>query len=441
MNLIDKIFGPSFPANLPPLARFGRYSDHYRPPERERLLREAALAFDNGDHLGACRLFFRFLQDDTQDNIRVWEPAPRQLCFELLQGSRKITGHALAHKFYAVARIAHARHLDVGFLQQLLEDNAQLQYGRYALTPEQDIALVFDSLAEDASPYKLYLGLKELATHADKHDDLLIDSFPELEQMDIGIRRDLPEAEKIFKYEYLRQAITDTLAETEHGPLPREHYPVAMVYLLLSLCYKLDYLLRPQGYLMEALERIHRLAFEENSEDTARKCQLLQREFRSLLERPAEKYFGELYEVSATFGITEPAEHEKVVLVIEQELPQMKWYYEQGHTRIALAIPGFIIGSCLFNLTVPLPDRALFHLLMQVLEPDFFEGLGYTPLVSEGMPDKQLVRKAFRQVRSTFEADFPAFLPDPDRLRYDSLPRFAESFLWMVRDLDLRSDR
>ncbi|MEY3050268.1 MAG: hypothetical protein RLY31_53 [Bacteroidota bacterium] len=440
MNLIDKIFGHPEAVRLPPLERFGRYSDRYRPPEQEHILRQAAEAFDKGEHLPAYSHFFRYLRDASQDNVRCWQTAPQWLAFEILQGSRKITGQAQSHKFEAVARIAHAQHLDVGFLRQLLEDNARLQYCRYALTPEQDIAIVFDSLAEDASPYKLYLGLKEMATQADKHDDLLIDAFPDLMPIDSDIRRDLPIEEKIFKYEFLRQAIGATLAETEQGPLQREQYPVAMVYLLLSLCYKLDYLLRPQGYLMEALERIHRLAFEEDSEDPARKCQRLQREFRSLLERPAEKYFGELYEVSSTFGITEPAEHDKVALVIDQELPQMKWYLAQGYDRIALAIPGFIIGSCLFNLAPPLPDRALFHLLMQVLEPAFFQGMGYTPLTSEGLPDKTLVRKVLRQVRSDFESEYPAFRPDPDRLRYDSLPRFTESFLWMVRDLDLQSE-
>ena len=75
-----------------------------------------------------------------------------------------------------------------------------------------------------------------------------------------------------------------------------------------------------------------------------------------MLKIQKEKLFKEMYEVSATFGITGPIDHPKLAILIDQELPNMKWYHEHGHEKIALAIPGFIVGRSLFNFALPKPE-------------------------------------------------------------------------------------
>ena len=54
------------------------------------------------------------------------------------------------------------------------------------------------------------------------------------------------------------ESVIDYLATGELNP---EDQPGAVAYLLLDLVYKLDFLLIPEGYTMEALERMHRMYF------------------------------------------------------------------------------------------------------------------------------------------------------------------------------------
>jgi hypothetical protein len=189
--------------------------------------------------------------------------------------------------------------------------------------------------------------------------------------------------------------------------------------------------------MMETLERIHRLAFAQDGKSAAQKILLLRKEFQTLLERPKEKFFREMYEVCATFGITVPIDHQKVAIIIDQELPNMKWYQDHGHDKIALAIPGFIIGRCLFNFSVPQPDRDLFHLLMQIMEADFFRALGFKTWFENGVFDEKGIRQAIRDIVSLHKKQYGRFNPDLKKLVFNSMPVFAVSFLWMIRELDL----
>jgi hypothetical protein len=436
MDFLKNIFGRRQQPPGPAIG-FGRYSERLRVQEKEPILEQSVREFEANRPFQALELFFQYLGDEARQNVKTWSEGPERFCFELFQGSKKISGYADHRILLASAKIAHVKALSPGFMQRLLEENFNLNFSRFALTPDNDIVIRFDTCMADATPYKLYSALKELATHADKHDDLLVDEFEDLEPVDFFMHRELPEAEKAQKYNYIIREITAVFQEIDQGRLHADQHPVAGIYLLLSLCYKLDYLIRPEGYLMEALERIHRLAFEQDQNNAARKVLLLRKEFQKILDRPREKFFRELYEGNATFGITEEGGHDKVVLVIEQELPNMKWYQEHGHDRIALSIPCFIIGNCLFNLALPLPDRDLFHLLMQVLESDFFRDLGFEPFVKNGIPDKKAIRRELRGIAGRHRASFPGFDPDPSLLDYSSLPAFAASFLWMVKDLDV----
>lgn len=435
MKLFGRIFGTQ-PPPAQPAIRFGRYTESNRSAEREKAFDTALRDFGKENYLSAYVSFFDYLLDEQEQNVRAWEEKS-ELRFELFQGSKRITGFANGRKFYAEAKIAKAKTLQSSFMRRLLEANYELKYSRFALTPDNEIAIVFDSYTSDGSPYKLYAALKELAIHADKHDDILVDEFEALEITDFNIRRELSQAEKATKLAYIQQEIRAAFEEMDSGRLSTDQYPVAFTYLLLDLCYRLDYLTKPEGYMMETLERIDRTAFSEDGKNAAQKNLALRKEFQQLLERPIEKLGGELYEVSATFGITPPIDHQKVVILIDQELSNMRWYADNGHERIAKAIPSFIIGRSLFSFALPPPDKDLFHLLMQILEADFFRNLGFTPLVERGVLDEKAIRQAIRQIVNKHENAYPHLNPDLRRLVFTTMPNFAESFLMMVRELDL----
>ena len=62
-------------------------------------------------------------------------------------------------------------------MRRLVESNYVLEYSRYGLDDDDNLVIKFDTSALDASPYKLYYALKEVAANADKQDDLLLDEI------------------------------------------------------------------------------------------------------------------------------------------------------------------------------------------------------------------------------------------------------------------------
>ncbi len=434
MAFFERLFGTEKTIEQPDI-RFGRYSDIYHTAGQDESFDQAVKYFEGENFLAAYKSFFDYLRNEKEDNINVWEDAG-EIKFELYQGSKKIVGFGNATKLYAEAKIAKVKTLQASFMRRLLEKNYELKYSRFTITPENEISIIFDTYTIDGSPFKLYAALKELATNADKQDDLLLDEFEALEQVELHVKRALPNWEKEIKYNYIVQEIKATFDEIDNGKLNTLQYPVAITYLLLYLCYKLDYLTKPEGYMMEALERTHRVAFEQDGKNVAQKNQQLRKEFQQLLDRPKEKYFKEMYEVRATFGITAPIDHQKVVQVIDQELPHMQWYVENGHEKIALSIPGFIAGRCLFYFAVPKPDKDLFHLLIQILEPDYFRQLGFHCCYKNGVLDEKNIKKCIREITEINQEKYPHFHPDLKILNFKSLPVFAASYCKMVRGLE-----
>ena len=162
------------------------------------------------------------------------------------------------------------------------------------------------------------------------------------------------------------------------------------------------------------------------------------REYRALQKRSKTAIFKELYRVKKTFGITKPATHDRVVSFIDGELPHMNWYEDNGYEHIALAIPGYIVGYCLFQFAVPKPVKELLHLYYQVVEANYFKDLGFQySFVENGQLDKREIKRAIKKITEANDHQYPRFNPDPSDLSFENLVKFAKSFLLMIRNLNL----
>ncbi len=438
MGLFDRIFGSAEPEKPQPNIRFGRYSDSYKEATNYKAWDEALDLFEQENYLDAYRAFFRYLRDEREDNVHWWE-LDGGIQFELCQGSKKIIGFANEKKLKAEAKIAHSKELNVSFMRQLIERNFDLNYSRFALDDDNNLTIVFDTSTLDGSPYKLYYALKEVATNADKQDDLLLEEFQSLQPISVSHLEDIPDAEKEVKFQFLQTEVQAVLDEIDNGKLNKDQYPGGIAYLLLHLTYKLDYLIKPEGYTMETLERIHRLYFAKDDKTTAQKNQLLVREFRKLLERSKADFFKEMYRVRTTFGITTPANHDRIVSTIDGELQNMDWYKDNGYTKAALAVPGYIVGFCLFNYAPPKPVRDLFHLYFQIAEADYFRALGFQNDFYDAQKqtlNRRAIRQAIEQIVQNNRLHYGRLNPAVSMLRYDALTEFAKSYLWMIRQLD-----
>jgi len=438
MGLFDRLFGSGKKENTQPKIPFGRYTDSYKTPEQYDAWDLSLEEFEKGNYMESYRLFFKYLGDDSCNNVQA-EEVNGQINFQLLQGSKKIAGFVNNNKVSVGAKVVKTDDLNIGFMRRLMEENYKMEYSRFALDDDNDIAIVFNTYVLDGSPYKLYYALKEVATKADKMDDLLIEEFPVLHQTDESLLEEIGEEEKEIKYAFLKRNIEEVIHEIENGKIKQEKYPGAFAYLLLNLSYKLDYLILPEGHLMETLERIHRLYFSQNGKNHLQKNDILYKEFKKLLKRPKEEYFKEMYRVTKTFGITKPVTHDRVVSFIDGELHNMNWYWENGHNQIALAIPGYIVGYCRFQFAVPKPVKELFHLYYQVTEAKYFKDLGFKNgfVTEEQLINKRAVKRAIRKIIDKNKRQYPRFNPDTSELDGTSIIGFAKSFLLMIKSLDL----
>lgn len=439
MGLFDRLFGNSDEKGATPNVHFGRYSDSYKSAEKFEVWDRALSFFEDQQYLKCYKEFFDYLRDDQEENVECWDE-DSSIRFELYQGSKKITGFANKEQIRAEAKIAHSERLNVGFMRRLIEKNFELKFSRFALDKKNNITIVFDTYTLDGSPYKLYHALKELATNADKQDDLLLDEFQMLQPIDVSHLEPLPETEKLIKFNYIKREIETTLDEMQNGSLDKNQYPRAISVLLLDLIYRLDYLTKPEGYMMESLERMHRRYFAKDGQSLIQKNQMLYKQLAKLLDRPKEEFFKEMYRVKTTFGITDPINHDRVVDFIDAELDSMDWYKENNHDKIALAIPGYIIGYCMFYFAVPKPDRQLFHLFYQITNPKYFHALGFTTQFYNTETrsfHKKNIRKAIDKIASDNRNSFPKLNPAVNTLSFRSTLDFAKSYLLMIRNLNM----
>lgn len=439
MSFLDRLFGTKEEAVQQPDIRFGRYSDSYKEASNYDAWDKALEQFEAEQYVECYKAFFNYLRDEDEDNVRWWGEE-KGIKFEIYQGSKKISGFADNVNLVARASIAQTEQLNVGFLRRLLEKNFSMNFGRFALGDNNELLVVFDTYSLDGSPYKLYFALKEMAIQADKFDDLLLDEFDMLKPVEVSHLIAIPDEMKAVKYNFITTKIKEVLKEINEGDLDPVKFPGGIGYLLLDLIYKLDYLVKPEGFMMEALERMNRLFFAKDDKSLAEKNRLLAKELEKLLERDQASFFKEMYRVKTTFGITPSVTHDRVVSFIDGELNNMDWYCENNYKKVAMAIPGFVVGYCLFNFASPRPDRDFLHLYYEITESQYFKDLGFKiKYIDEetGKLNKKSIKKAIEKIVDKNEVAFPKLSPSISSLNFNSMTEFARSYLLMVRNLDL----
>ena len=435
MSIFREIFKKSIEE---PDIKFGRYSDSYKEAGKYDAWDIALELYEEKKYLKSFNYFLEYLKDDDVGNVIIDKSVEGKISFQIFQGSKQITGYATNKKLYAEAKIARATMLELGLLRRMVEKNYGLEYSRYALDDEDCITMVFDTNSLDGSPYKLYYALKELATNADKQDDILVSEFKSLQSVNTGHIRNIGNEEKLVKFNFLKNSINQTIEIIDNGSLNMVHYPGAASYLILDLVYRLDFLIKPEGYTMEHIERIHNIFFNNKALSAQRKNELMRKELKQLLKIDQEEFFSEIYEVLSTFGITLPSGHERLRSLIDSDLNNMDWYIENRHEEVALSIAGYIVGYSLFNYALPAPDRELLILFYKVFNVDFFKNLGYdVPYYSGETLDRKQITRAIKAIRNKHQKKYPGLKLEARMLQFDSKVAFAKSFLMMIRKMDV----
>ncbi len=428
--MFDKLFGwgkkkEELPAG--PDIPFGRYSDNNKPLAKVNRWSDADALFKEKKYVECLDAFFDYLRDDSTQNV-VYERNGAEGRFEFYQGSKMVRGNFNAQELKAEVTLARMPQPAVPVMRRLLEMNFNLYYSRFALDNER-LCMRFDSDAATASPSKLYYGLKELSTKADKQDDLLVQDFTMLESFDIDHLAVISEKEKEIKYNYLQKWIgdvTDMIAT-----LDAEKFSGGIAYMLLTLIYRIDYLITPEGKLLHDLEKINGIYFKKDERPVMDKNREMVEAFKIMKTLPKEEVFKYLLRSKYTFSIVAPQQYKMVSDSIHAANQSMIFYRDNNYPLIASRIIEYGIGFCQYSYSLPRIITELYHLYMMINYADYFVALGYRKAYYDAQRN-QLVEEKIIDKIITIQAKWKDKYPHMDfktqNLRFDSLLNFNLTF-------------
>jgi hypothetical protein len=282
----------------------------------------------------------------------------------------------------------------------------------------------------------LYYGLKELATKADKQDDLLLTDFSTLQAVDDTHVTPFLALEKEVKYTHFKQWIEDTLAQVE--TLNQDSFSGGIAYLLLSLIYRLDFMLMPEGKLLNEIERINNLYWSNKEEKTAvERNQLLKDAFRKLVQWPKDEVLNYFYRAKATFAITIPKPYTDVADSIRSSKENMQYYKDTKQENIVQRLLEYGLAYPQYSYSLPKPVTDLFTLFMQVNHSSFFDALGLQyNFVQHGQLNEDRIRNTITSILNAFKDKYPKLTISMSKLDFSSIPNFNLSLVTEMESLN-----
>ena len=424
--MFDKLFGRGKKPEQPAI-NFGRYSDNNKTLEKVARWTDADNLYKEKKYTESIDAFFDYLRDDTANNV-ILSRNGADFSFEIYQGSKIVRGKGNADHLQAEVSLAKMPQPSVPVMRRLLEQNFSLYYSRYSLDGER-LCMRFDSDIDTANPNKLYYALKELATKADKQDDLLVQDFSSLQALDTEHITGIPEAEKETKFVFVQKWISETLQYVQ--TLDAEKFSGGVSYLLLVLAFRIDYLVCPEGSLQAELEKIPILYFAKDEKPATEKNVMMIEAFTKLQARSREDFFKGLFRNKSSFAIVSPQTQKSITDAVYGANTNMAWYRDNGYPLIAQQICEYGISFCQYSYSLPKPLSELFQLMMRINYPDYFTALGFTDEYYDGSKNKfntEKIIEAINNIESNWQKKYPKFDLKTENLKFDNMVNFNLSF-------------
>lgn len=437
--MFDKLFGRGKKKEEPrpdPDIPFGRYSDNNKPVSKVSRWTDADNLFKEKKYPESLDAFFDYLRDESVQNV-VYERNGAEGRFSLYQGSKIVRGHFTGGQLKAEVTLAKMPQPSVPVMRRLLEMNFTLYYSRFALDNDR-LCMSFDSDIATASPSKLYYGLKELATKADKQDDLLVEDFSTLQTSDSEHVTPLSAEEKSVKYDYLQRWITQTIDAV--AAVDADKFSGGIAYLLLSLIYRIDYLICPEGKLLNELEKIGAIYFKKDERPVTEKNRDMADGFKKLLALPKEEVFKQLIRSRHTFSIVAPQPYKTISDSLQAANQNMAWYRDNQQPQFATKIIEYGISFCQYSYSLPRVITELFHVFMKVNYADYFKALGFSTLLYDAALnrfDSETIVAEIKEIQNRWADKYPLLDFKTQNLKFDNLVNFDLSFTTELETLNL----
>lgn len=435
MKIFSKLFKKADTSPEPNI-QFGRYSDTYKSEDKYKNWDKAIEFFNAEKYLQSYTSFLDFLADDSVSNLK-HQNTNGKITFEFLQGSKVIQGEADVHHFKAVSKIAKIEVPDIGMMRMLLEENFELKYARYAIDDEDCLCLAFDTFVEDGAPHKIYQALKEVATIADRKDDVLIEEFTGLKPINDDHTMAAPDKEISLKFEFFKTECTHLIHILDTLPLNTYLYPGCISYLLLDFFYKIDFLVKPEGTLLKYINEMHSMYFEDNITTVHDKNKKMISTLREFDLYSLTKFSKEIYNVQATFGNSIPGDQQRFSEIVDAQMSDFDWYFDNGHHQICNAICGYIVGYTLYSYAMPEPIKELLLLYYKITERKYFSDLGFKDIYysSDGQMLQSAILKTVKKICQTYEPKYGKIYLNTKSLDITSPVTFRRDYIHMIKNM------
>lgn len=433
--MFDKLFNWTKKKEQDPEVLLGRYSDNNKSVQKVNRWTEADQLFKEGKYVESLDAFFDYLRDDDLGNV-IYGRNGATGSLRIFQGSKIVNVKFDEKRFQAEVTLARMAVPSIPVMRRLLEMNFNLYYSRYALSAEK-LCMLFDTDISTANPNKLYYGLKELATKADKQDDLLVHEFVSLQQMDTEHLIELPEQEKEVKFNFLQKWIRETLEYIQ--PLDQEKFSGGIAYLLLTLAFRIDYLIVPEGKLLLDLEKIVDLYYRKGDKQTVERNDSMSEGFKKLLQKKNTEVYPFLFRSKQTFAIVPPQNQKAIADTVSGAAQNMFWYRDNKHPFIANKVLEYGLSYCQYSYSLPKPYSDLYRLFMQVNYAEYFRELGfrrmyYDPEQSEF--NREAIEQRIGEIISEWKIKYPKLEFINEKLNYENLVDFNNSFTTEITALN-----
>jgi hypothetical protein len=415
---------------------FGRFSDSFKSKEKTDFWRVAVESFENKNYFDSFRNFVKYADDDETNNIKLTDNGS-SLDIEFYQGTKLVKVKIDDKKVNAESDIAIVTKSGVAFMRRLLELNYGLYYSRFSLKDGM-IVLKFDSSIIDCSPSKFYYAIKEIALKADKQDDLLTKDFNMLQPVIEVNTIIIPESEKNIKYKFYKKWIEETIKTV--NLLNEKSYEGGISYLLLSLVYKIDFFLLPEGNIVNELEKLSSNYFTDDGKTFIEKNNSLKDGLQKLNDEPENKVIESFYKTISAFSVLNPTNFSPVLNIIKDNQKNIKYYIDNKNEKIALAIYEYIFGYCLYNYGMVKCVSHFFKLAMVLINYEYYLEItgssGNKYFIDENKLDEKLIKDEINDEIKNSGTEYPELSLNTANLNFSSLLNLLHSFLKEIQNLN-----
>ncbi|CAA6800615.1 MAG: Unknown protein [uncultured Campylobacterales bacterium] len=422
---------------------FGQQTHNVKTSSQKDAWDESVKLFEKAEYLKGYENIFEYVKwyekDGSYKNITL-NQSENKIDFKISQGSVLIIGTADKDKLIADVDMAKLDSINSALLRKVLEKNVKYVYSKFYLNENNHLGMKLRLDNSKMTANKIWHGIKELATNADKEDDLLMNDF-KIKRSSTDHIKQLSKEIKDTKIKYLKSWIDENTKLVES--LNHHDYSSLIGYSWLELLFRIDYIIAPQGKMEDEIYQILDEYYNDREQKSMEEHNsVFSKKFNELKEKDNEFLSESLFAKKITFLNISKEEKSTIQEFLEKDITATKWYEENSHKDLAIKIYDYKIFFCLYKFEMPIYMLKLMHLYVQVRHHQMFKDLGSKKIfvkddkLKSSSIKKEIdkISKEYKKIKESDDEEFKhsAF---KNSLEFGSQYEFCSSFVKSLIDL------